>query len=100
MLFLCKIQFCISLFTQCNNASVIWTNGRKLCEYYTASWPNKIQRYTDDLRHYATTYATNEQAVTVIVSLPGSTPMELHEYATYVILLLIAVAVMAASFVS
>ena len=62
-------------------ASVIRTNGRKLHEYYTAARTNKIQRYTDDLCHYADTCVTNEQAVTVILPLPDSTPMELHECA-------------------
>jgi len=62
-------------------ASVIQTNGRKLCEYYTAARPNKIQHYSDDLCHCADICVTNKQAVTVILPLPGSTPMELHEYA-------------------
>ena len=80
-------------------ASVIRTNSRKPCEYYTAARPNKIQHYTDDLRHYADIYVTNEQSVTVIIFTRYSTPnpMELHEYATYVILPVIAVAVTAAS---
>ena len=59
-------------------------NGQKICDYYTATWPNKIWRYTDDLRYYADTYVTNEQAFTVILPLPGSTPMELREYATII----------------